>query len=550
MKPAKSKPAPETKEASRLGPRVIVLLAGVMAGVFLAKLTPNQPSQPATQGQQLALGTTPDITSTSEFKLGETNRLLYCQTCHLLPDPSLLDKVNWSMEVLPAMSDWLGIRDFPFEELNLDPRVVEANKLPREPILSLEEWRGICTYYIATAPNVVAPPTNRPPLKLGLKNFEVVVPPKFMSANTTLTKIDPLNHLIYMGSASNNSLVILDSQAQILKTYDTPSPPVDITVRKEGYYVTLIGSYTPSDKLEGKIGFLAAPGETQMQNSLILNDLPRPVNTHLVDLNGDGIEDILVCGYGNILGELVWYEGRPNGQPPVKHVIQDRPGAIKAEVYDFNRDGRPDILVMFAQAREGIEIMYNKGGGAFESQVIDARPPVWGYASFELVDANKDGFVDILACNGDNGDHVRHIPPFKPYHGIRLFLNDGKNNFKESWFHPMNGAYKTVTRDYDGDGDLDVAAISFYPDYRNHPQEGFIYLENKGGWNFDAFSFVESLRGRWLTMDAGDLDGDGDLDIVLGAFVDGPTYVPGKLQEKWHEVTPPVYILRNTTIRK
>jgi hypothetical protein len=279
---------------------------------------------------------------------------------------------------------------------------------------------------------------------------------------------------------------------------------------------------------------------------VVLDELPRPVDTHFADFNGDGREDILVCGYGNILGELAWYETKA-ADKPVKHVIQDRPGAIKAHVHDFNRDGRPDIVVMFAQAREGIELLLNKGGGVFDRQVIVEKHPAWGYAHLELVDVNGDGAMDLLAC--DNGDHINHIPPYKPYHGIYLYLNDGKNNFSEAWFHPLNGAYKTITRDFDLDGDPDIAAISFYADYRRYPREGFIYLENKGGWTFETFSFEESLRGRWLTMDAGDLDGDGDLDIVLGAFVDGPTHVPGALHEKWRELTPPLFILRNTIRR-
>ncbi len=536
----KNAPAPQ----DRFGPKIVLLLAGVLVGVIIGSVVYGRRM---VQEQVFTTVRVEDnYDATEEFKLGEKLAQQRCSTCHLQPEPMVLDKVNWGMEILPAMGEWLGIRDFPYEELNLADRVREAAILPRDPQISIEEWRSICAYYIATSPNQIAPLTNRPPLIMGLKHFEVFIPPKTMPAFTTMVKIDPVTRTIFTGSASNNSLTILDAQAQVLHTMETPSPPVDIQIRADGYMVTLIGSYTPSDLLEGRIGFLAKPGSTTRQNQIVLSELPRPVNTHFVDLNGDGIEDILVCGYGNLLGELAWYQGKPGGGYE-KRVIQDRPGAIKAVVQDFTRDGKPDIMVMFAQAKETIELMINKGGGVFESQLITAKHPAWGFASFEIVDANGDGHPDILACNGDNGDHVRHIPPFKPYHGIRLYLNDGKNNFTESWFHPLNGAYKTITRDFDQDGDLDIAAISFYADYRHHPREGFIYLENKGGWNFDTYTFNESIQGRWLTMDAGDLDGDGDLDIVLGCFVDGPTYVPGLLHDKWREVTPPVFILRNKT---
>src|SRR5258707_10819375 len=32
----------------------------------------------------------------------------YCQTCHLFPDPALLDKATWENGALPEMAPWLG----------------------------------------------------------------------------------------------------------------------------------------------------------------------------------------------------------------------------------------------------------------------------------------------------------------------------------------------------------------------------------------------------------------------------------------------------------
>jgi hypothetical protein len=37
-----------------------------------------------------------------------------------------------------------------------------------------------------------------------------------------------------------------------------------------------------------------------------------------------------------------------------------------------------------------------------------------------------------------------------------------------------------MAKDFDHDGGLDIAAISYFPDFKNQPQEAFIYLENKG----------------------------------------------------------------------
>src|SRR6185369_5759076 len=101
----------------------------------------------------------------------------------------------------------------------------------------------------------------------------------------------------------------------------------------------------------------------------------------------------------------------------------------------------------------------------------------------------------------------------KPYHGVRIYLNDGHDRFQETFFYPLSGAYKVVARDFDGDGDLDLAAIAFYPDYASKVPVSFVYLENQGGGKFEASTMVEQNAGRWLVMDVGDVDGDGDEDL-------------------------------------
>jgi hypothetical protein len=112
----------------------------------------------------------------------------------------------------------------------------------------------------------------------------------------------------------------------------------------------------------------------------------------------------------------------------------------------------------------------------------------------------------------------------------------------------LHGTYGARCADFDLDGDNDIAAISYFPDFANAPQEAFIYLENAGDFKFRASTIPQHADGRWITMDAGDFDGDGDSDLVLGSLVLGPPSIPipPAIQERWRSNAPAILLLENT----
>lgn len=468
----------------------------------------------------------------------------YCQSCHMLPDPSLLDATNWENGVLPEMGPRLGIFNHGFKEYPTSHDMnLPKNFYPSTPVLKPEEWQYIIDYYSSVSPDSLPPLQRDQPVIENANLFKVEQPTiKTNPPATCMVRIDttaiPLQLLI--GDMSSKNLFRFDKQLSLLDTFKTVSPPVDADIHKNELVVCNIGIMNPNNGKWGSLHKIDLDEKQRMKadSTLKIEELQRPVQVTSVDLNNDGKTDYLVCEFGHLTGSLSWMENKGNDQY-VRHVLRPFPGAIKAYVRDVNRDGLPDLWVLFSQGEEGVFLFTNKGNGEFEQKQVLRFEPIFGSSSFELDDINNDGFSDILYTCGDNADYSVAL---KPYHGVYIFINDGTNHFFQKYFFPMYGCFKALARDFDGDGDLDIAAISFFADYIRHPEESFIYLENKGGLGFQPYGIPHTSSGRWLTMDAGDIDGDGKTDLIIGNFSIAPASMKSAID--WKE-GPLFIVLKN-----
>jgi hypothetical protein len=457
-----------------------------------------------------------------------------CASCHLFPEPELLDKKAWEDGVFPQMAFRMGMDYGPLSDFSEEDQIEVMTTLPPNPMVSKEDWEAIKRYYLDKAPDSLAAEVKT--ISAQLTQFEAE--PRVFGEFPLLTFVqtDTIENKIYVGSRLNK-LYRLNENLLPEDSFELSSPPSHILFTKPDPVVALMGIMDPNDQAKGELSILELNSKSSTRR--IIDSLKRPVHFELKDLNKDGLDDFVVCAFGNYSGALLAFKGLGNGKYE-RFFLQNLPGARRVIIRDFDGNGMDDILALMTQGDERIILLLNQGNFNFRISTLLRFPPVYGSSYFDIADFNNDGKFDILYTNGDNADYsmIR-----KPYHGVRIFLNSGSNDFKESWFFNMHGAAQAAAQDFDGDGDLDIAAIAFFPDFVKHPEQGFMYFENKDGKFVPQVTDLGS-KGRWLTMEASDIDKDGDCDIILAAlnFNDG---VPAGLLDQWKKERTSILVLRN-----
>lgn len=500
----------------------------------------------------------------AELERGEELAATYCGVCHIQPQPEILPKRSWEA-ALGYMGYWLGIEDLSFLDdhpefarSNVESRhevLLRENAFPSAPLLTAEDWATLRNYYVTEAPEQALPQAQKPELEWTLDRFDVFRTSYRPNpvAVTTLVHINEQGREVYLGDSVGQTLTVLGSDGRIKagpRQFRPAITPIDLETVDGTVYLGSIGdlmSSLPSDARPARIDALDLAGGsiTNATSRVVLDGLYRMADMKPADLNGDGRLDFIVCGFGGTSGSVSWHEAQADGTF-VEHPLVSRPGGVKAEVHDFNGDGLEDIIVLVADAREGLYILENRGDGEFDSHAIFETHPAYGHTYLELHDFDADGRMDVLVVNGDNVDSDPYNTR-KNYHGIRIYLNRGGYDFEEAFFYPMYGAFIAKAADFDADGDLDIAAIAFYPDFQSDRRESFTYLQNDGGLQFSAQTSEEVMRGRWMTMDIGDIDGDEDVDVVLGGgYIPVGMFAHMDLYEELARTGPPALILKNT----
>lgn len=374
------------------------------------------------------------------------------------------------------------------------------NIYPETPLVSDADWAAIRQYYLAKSPTTL-PPLVIPAVTV-TDQFLARFPRAYLSPpSTSMLRIPPEGGLI-MADINKESLFAFNQQLELTGRIATGPGLTDLA----GNAGTVIGSFSPTDQASGQLISLSPRG-----TSVLIDSLQRPTSLLRLNLDDDPAEELIITEYGKWTGRLSRWDQQPDGSYAAGS-LATRSGAIQA-IQDTTAK-LPTVYVLYGQGREEI-VRYRFGKTGLKTEVVLTFPPSYGSSSLQLIDWNRDAYPDLLYTNGDNADYVS-AP--KPYHGIRVFTGTAAGTFDEALFLALPGAYGAVAHDFDADGDTDLAAVAFFPDFRLDAPAAAVYYRNDGAGNFTARRLPAANKGRFLRLTAGDFDGDGDVDLAAGSL--------------------------------
>lgn len=318
------------------------------------------------------------------------------------------------------------------------------------------------------------------------------------------------------------------------------STPVVADINKDGF---------PDIVLHPRLGkgpkVLLGNGQGQWRDSSrgLEMELSCGGGMQLADVNRDGNLDLVLADHCNAIFVFLG-DGKGGWTPVTKGLSTDfsrstealnrDPGGFKGTeavaVGDVNGDGFPDLVVSSTD-NGGLTIYLGNGTGQNwkerkKSGLPNGEHPEPGDAYYggwafdlQLVDMNGDGKLDVVASY---------------YTGPRVWLGDGTGGFKDASQGmvktSLGGIYgRLAVGDLNRDGRPDLVIA-------NNVNGAEAYLQQPDGTWKGPIDVMPELKGGAQSVALADLDGDGNLDVIIGGMPSAdpnPEWLPFGVYVRW-----------------
>ncbi|MDG2442073.1 MAG: VCBS repeat-containing protein, partial [Luminiphilus sp.] len=269
-------------------------------------------------------------------------------------------------------------------------------------------------------------------------------------------------------------------------------------VNRDDYLDVIAGNYGRTNKLYLNNG--TATPFNDVSGSDVGSDIDLTRGLALGDVNGDGRLDVLVGNDDGHASKLYLNGGDVTLFTSATAIVlgSDRDTTDRVALGDIDGDGDLDALI----GNFGQNELYLNGGGAtpFDGVIaIDVGEETDTTHSLTLADMDSDGDLDVLA-GSFNQTNKLYLNNGLPFANVTPLAVGADTDYTES----------LALGDVDGDGDLDVVA--------GNSGANKLYLNNGSTTPFSgvAGTPVGSEVDDTLSFALGDVDGDGDLDVVAG----------------------------------